>query len=266
MIVKRQLIVLFTAVVATALPSAAAAAGPGGATPDAINVPGSPGTVVRVGNPLLRASANGISISVRATALLRGRVTVTGRAPSRASQRVRIERQDPRNGWTGIATAEVATDGSFRTVWRPTRVGATPLRVVADDDAVGTGGGTSPGAGSEAVSADADAPAPQLDVTVYRSGVASWYGGPGMEGASTACGVTLTASTLGVAHRTLPCGTQVALYRHGRTLVVPVIDRGPFVPGRNWDLTFATFRALGGGDGLVTLGALPLFAAPPTAG
>jgi rare lipoprotein A len=70
--------------------------------------------------------------------------------------------------------------------------------------------------------------------------------------------VTLQPTTIGVAHRTLPCGTLVALYRGGRTLVAPVIDRGPFVAGRTWDLTLATFRALGGGahEGTMTLGAL----------
>lgn len=262
MIAKHQLIALLTAVVATALPTAATAAGPGGATPGAINVPGSPGTVVRVGNPLLKADADGISISARASALVRGRVRVTGRAPALAGRAVRIERRDPRSGWIAVAIAGVAADGSFRALWQPQLAGPTRLRVVADDAASPAGGGS----GTGAVSADADVVAPQLDVTVYRPGVASWYGGPGMEGAGTACGVTLTAYTLGVAHRSLPCGTSVALYRRGRTLVVPVIDRGPFVRGRTWDLTFATFRALGGGDGLVTLGALPLLAPPAVSG
>lgn len=251
----RQLIVLLTAVVSMALP-AAAAAGPGGATPDVINVPGSPGTVVRVGNPLLSATADGISISLRASALLRGRARVDGSAPALASRGVRVERLDPRGGWIVVATAAVAADGSFRALWRPNRTGAIKLRAVGEDAKAGPG----------ATSADGELVAPQLDVTVYRPGLASWYGGPGMEGTGTACGVTLTAATLGVAHRTLPCGTSVALYRRGRTLVVPVIDRGPFVRGRSWDLTFATFRALGGGDGLVTLGALPLLAPPPISG
>ena len=71
--------------------------------------------------------------------------------------------------------------------------------------------------------------------------------GTGPAGA-TACGETLTASTLGVANRTLPCGTLVTLRYRDRTVRVPVIDRGPFVAGRDYDLTWATKLALGAGD------------------
>jgi rare lipoprotein A (peptidoglycan hydrolase) len=48
-----------------------------------------------------------------------------------------------------------------------------------------------------------------------------------------------------VANRKLPCGTPVTLYYHGRTIVVPVIDRGPYANHANWDLTMATGAALG---------------------
>ncbi len=67
----------------------------------------------------------------------------------------------------------------------------------------------------------------------------------------------LRHATLGVANRTLPCGTKVSLLWHGRTLVVPVIDRGPYANGADWDLTSATAQALGI-DSTVTLGALPV--------
>ena len=43
--------------------------------------------------------------------------------------------------------------------------------------------------------------------------------------------------TLGVAHKSLPCGTKVTFRYHGRSVTVPVIDRGPYVGGREWDLT-----------------------------
>ena len=46
--------------------------------------------------------------------------------------------------------------------------------------------------------------------------------------------------TLGVANKTLPCGTRVKLRYHGHTVTVPVIDRGPYVAGRDFDLTEAT--------------------------
>jgi rare lipoprotein A len=83
----------------------------------------------------------------------------------------------------------------------------------------------------------------------FRPGLASWYA---LYGNRTACGQTLTAGTLGVAHKTLPCGTMVT-FRYGtREVTVPVIDRGPYAGGREWDLTGATARALGfGGVGVV---------------
>ena len=73
----------------------------------------------------------------------------------------------------------------------------------------------------------------------------SWYG-PGFYGHGTACGYTLTEDLLGVAHRTLPCGTMVTFRnpRNGRVITVPVVDRGPYVAGRTWDLTGAACSAL----------------------
>jgi peptidoglycan hydrolase-like protein with peptidoglycan-binding domain len=73
---------------------------------------------------------------------------------------------------------------------------------------------------------------------------ATWYG-PGLYGNRTACGGTLRRSTVGVAHRSLPCGTPVTFYHRGRFLTVSVIDRGPFARGVEWDLTAATAKALG---------------------
>lgn len=80
--------------------------------------------------------------------------------------------------------------------------------------------------------------------SAMRSAGASWYGGPSMWGRSTACGQTLRPSTLGVAHKTLPCGTTVKFVYHGHALVTQVIDRGPYVNGRAWDLTQAASEAL----------------------
>lgn len=66
----------------------------------------------------------------------------------------------------------------------------------------------------------------------------SWYG-PGFYGKRTACGLALTTTLVGVAHRSLPCGTKVAFKNpaNGRIVTAPVVDRGPFVSGRQWDLT-----------------------------
>ena len=69
-----------------------------------------------------------------------------------------------------------------------------------------------------------------------RSAGATWYG-PGLYGNGTACGQTLRPGTIGVAHRTLPCGTTVKINYHGHSLVTKVIDRGPYTPGNDFDLT-----------------------------
>jgi rare lipoprotein A len=80
-------------------------------------------------------------------------------------------------------------------------------------------------------------------LNVYRWAVASWYG-PGLYGNHLACGGRLRYGRLGVAHKTLPCGSKVTLRHRGRTVRVPVIDRGPYVAGREYDLTAATARRL----------------------
>lgn len=80
-------------------------------------------------------------------------------------------------------------------------------------------------------------------VTVYRPAAASYYG-PGLYGGALACGGTLQPGTLGVANKTLPCGTRVKLRYRGHTVTVPVVDRGPYVGGRDFDLTAATKERL----------------------
>lgn len=75
----------------------------------------------------------------------------------------------------------------------------------------------------------------------YKS---TWYG-PGFFGKTTACGQVLTADTVGVAHQTLPCGTEVILFYNGRFKVATVIDRGPYANEATWDLTQATATAVG---------------------
>jgi rare lipoprotein A (peptidoglycan hydrolase) len=66
----------------------------------------------------------------------------------------------------------------------------------------------------------------------------SWYG-PGFYGHRTACGIAYTKTVIGVASRTVPCGTLVTFLNpdNGRIVTAPVIDRGPYVTGRQWDMS-----------------------------
>jgi Lytic transglycolase len=79
----------------------------------------------------------------------------------------------------------------------------------------------------------------------WRTSGSSWYG-PGLYGHGTACGQTLTTTLVGVAHKTLPCGTVVEFRNpsNGRVVTARVVDRGPYVSGRAWDLTAALCRLL----------------------
>jgi rare lipoprotein A (peptidoglycan hydrolase) len=81
------------------------------------------------------------------------------------------------------------------------------------------------------------------EVTHSFSGVASYYS----EGQRVASGASFNPSGYTCAHRTLPFGThlRVADPRTGRSVVVTVNDRGPFVHGRVLDLSLGAARALG---------------------
>lgn len=184
--------------------------------------PGSGGTPVpAAGSPALRAGS---------AALLGHRQKVAGqlgRASSGAA--VLVQRSDRAAGWVTVARTQAASDGTFSAVWKTDRSGRFTLRAVP---------------ASTSASAAAAA-APTAPVTVYRSAIATEYG-PSSVGRTeqTACGVVLTRRTLGVANRTLPCGTLVEVYYGGITLTVPVIDRGPYANHADWDLTYAAARAI----------------------
>jgi rare lipoprotein A (peptidoglycan hydrolase) len=78
--------------------------------------------------------------------------------------------------------------------------------------------------------------------TVFKK--ATWYG-PGFWGNQTACGMKLQPSTVGTAHKSLPCGTQVTFTHQGRSVVATVIDRGPYRKGYAWDLTKKAAKRVG---------------------
>jgi len=178
------------------------------------------------------APAGEISLTVASGAWLGRATRIRGRSAELAGRTVAIERRRTRrSGWAPVASVRVGDDGRFATSWTPGSAGRHQLRAL-------------PATASSADSADAQAASAVERVIVYRSVTSTWYG-PGFYGNRTACGQRLTTSTLGVAHRTLPCGTKVALRVKGRSLVVPVIDRGPYADGVTYDLTRATAERLG---------------------
>jgi rare lipoprotein A (peptidoglycan hydrolase) len=61
----------------------------------------------------------------------------------------------------------------------------------------------------------------------------------------TSCGQRLGANTLGVAHPVLPCGVKLFIAYKDKIILTQVVDRGPSVPGREFDVTRALARKLG---------------------
>ncbi len=110
--------------------------------------------------------------------------------------------------------------------------------------AVSAGADSAGGVGAP-TSAPATPTSTSTQPKIHSSGIATWFG-PGFFGKQTACGQTLTPAVVGVANRTLPCGTLVKVSYGAHTLVVPVIDRGPYSGiGASWDLTAGAAEALG---------------------
>jgi rare lipoprotein A len=135
------------------------------------------------------------------------------------------------HGWRTLAHTRTGAAGRFRLRYTPTQTASEQLRLRFAGDPEDLGAHRRLGR-----------------LNVYRLAEASWYGG----GGELACGGELTSATMGVANKTLPCGTEVTLRYDGRSVRVAVIDRGPYVAGREFDLTEATKQALGfGGVGEV---------------
>jgi rare lipoprotein A len=114
-------------------------------------------------------------------------------------------------------------DGTYKVRWQAPRAGVYTARARVDGSSVRSH---------------------RLRVNAYRSAAASYYG-PGLYGGGLACGGTLTPSKLGVANKSLPCGARVTFRYRGRSVTVPVIDRGPYAGNREYDLTAATKAKLG---------------------
>jgi rare lipoprotein A (peptidoglycan hydrolase) len=130
-------------------------------------------------------------------------------------------------------------DAKTATVVLALTAGLMPL---AGSQALASAGGAS--APTSAASGTTAASSAPHAAKVRPSGVATWFG-PGFYGRKTACGQTLTPGVVGVAHRTLPCGTLIKVGYRGHTLTVPVLDRGPYSHIADWDLTSGAAQALG---------------------
>jgi rare lipoprotein A len=185
---------------------------------------------VHAGNVPVSATSGGITLTTNAAAFVRSGLSVTGSVPAGdAGAAIEIDQLGPTPGssWAPVAVVQAASDGTFAAAWHTSPPGPLTIRAVLQ--------------GTQAASA---ASAPSVSVTLYRRSIATLYG-PGFYGQRTACGVVLRRRTIGVANRTLKCGTEVEVYYNGRTMTVPVIDRGPYAHHANWDLTMATGRALG---------------------
>jgi rare lipoprotein A len=145
------------------------------------------------------------------TVKLRGRVTPGG------DRRVVV-----RVGGRKLRT-HTRNDGTYKVRWQAPRAGVYTARARVDGSSVRSH---------------------RLRMNAYRSAAASYYG-PGLYGGGLACGGTLTPSSLGVANKSLPCGARVTFRYRGRSVTVPVIDRGPYAGNREYDLTAATKAKLG---------------------
>ena len=146
-------------------------------------------------------------------------------AGSGSGRKVEIQLQGKGSSWLAVTRGPAARDGSFKLSWRAPKSGRFLAR------AVPTGAHTSDLAAT-----------PMTVITVHNKTEATWYD---QAGTTSACGVKLRKKTLGVAHKTLPCGTLLDFSFRGKAITVPVIDRGPYGAGVSYDLTIEAARRLG---------------------
>ncbi len=172
--------------------------------------------------------------SARHNVTLGNRTLVKGvLRPARPGRRVQLQVGTP-DGWETVARDVTNRRGAYRLRFAPDTPSAMPARVAFAGDAR-----------THAVARNIGT------INVFRRALASWYG-PGLYGGQLACGGRLTPGTLGVAHKELPCGTKITLRYGSRSVRVPVVDRGPYVGAREFDLTSATRDRLGfSGSGTV---------------
>jgi hypothetical protein len=213
----------------TATVPASAAAPSGGATaPTATSTAAAPAATPKrksAPRPLIRVRTERAAGLVGRKAVYAGTV-----ARHRPGQRVRLELRN-RSGWRVVDRARIAKNGRFRLTTTIHRIGddrAARVRILER--------GSRKGAVRRVER-----------VHGFRRSFASYYG-PGLYGFKMACGGRLSPGTVGVAHKSLPCGTKLTFRLGGREVQARVVDRGPYVGGREFDLTAATKARLGFGS------------------
>ena len=147
-------------------------------------------------------------------------------------------------GPLAMPTERALAETASSTTSSVTAGGSTSSSTTASGSTTGsvTTGSTTTG-GSTSGSTTSGGAAPTLG-PAHKQTVATWYG-PGFYGHTTACGQKLTPKLVGLASRTLPCGTLVRISYGGHMLTAPVLDRGPYGhSGAAWDLTSGAARAL----------------------
>lgn len=193
-----------------------------GVTPAATAAPSSSRLLPVMVHAHFRVRPHTVAVLAGQPAVYRGRLI-----PARAGRLVRLQARSA-SGWRTVGSSRTARTGGFRIRAAAAGGSGRRLRIVFAGD-----------------QANARSIQPAGRIVVFTAEVASWYNDAG----NTACGYH---AGLGVANRSLPCGTRVRFHYGGRTVTATVDDRGPYVGGRNWDLNQNTAAALGfGGVGTV---------------
>jgi hypothetical protein len=172
----------------------------------------------------IAVTAKRLNVRVGRTVVVRGVLR-----PRQADRIVRLERL-VRGRWRQLDGALTTAGGRFTLRHRTRGVDTSLLRLRFRGDR--TARASSRGIGR---------------MNAFRAALASWYG-PGLYGNALGCGGRLSPGTIGVAHKSLPCGTTVVLRNGSRVVRAKVIDRGPYVGAREFDLTAATKYRLGFGS------------------
>ena len=176
-------------------------------------------------HPEPKRAQSHVSLHLSGHTVLSGNgVAVHGKVRPSGRHRVKVVFSGPD---ARVLSTTTRANGTFALGWSPDGIGNYAVRAYGAYDRRTRGSASEP-----------------RRLTSYRQAGASYYG-PGLYGNGVACGGTLMPGTMGVANKTLPCGTKVKLRYRGHSVTVPVIDRGPYVAGRDYDLTEAVKERLG---------------------